>query len=1683
MLAALLVLASPGGSAADGYALPSPRRLAMEDYAVINEMLRDVTIAVPPIETAVPVGPFSAWLRVWDLNCSNLAVGEIELSSSVRPDGRVVTVAGAVGEFQIACHGRWSVQMLYYEEGTINLSAQTASIAVSYEVPAIRAEADGKNAWLELGPPLWMDECDASLPLEIDRAEGGLVATAISNPSVEGMLLGMVQDDVNGALCDTLSGEVADALRGMLDASVDFLRPHVRHSYLMETWRAAENERAEEAVRELAAKSNVSLVSLAYNVSTAHALGGAGPLPGSSSVARSANAMAAEARSAESGRIFAVQPLLQALERVINLAADAMAGVGELSVGPSTFGAESLFELARTNDIRILMQFVQITLSGLETFRLTDLTSVVGDYTLRQGFSVADLRIELQMAMHLAPVGADASLDVVNTGAYPTEAFTVTAGLRQLRVELDAILALAENSITSLQLGTVALAPIGCLLTTIFAVVISHLAVSVGDIDFPVVDGFVNEQLSQVLSTLSLSVESIFEPALLAALPSMVEELAVEPTNAAVAGFLAEVPKLLPNACPAVPPELPDGASKYVVFGSNETAAEQLLSRALAMANDLVADDETGMSPLNELVRDGLPMPATLLQLGGIQIKMPDEFHGLAHTIEVVALNLSVWNVDTIHGVEIAPADGLEHVLSATAAIGRPAAPVTTEFYAKVRLWEPAASAGGRRLSEGGQEVPRGNVYTTEEIRITLGASNMRLLLLLLLMIDQQRLAAMYASEALFWQCWLATVAPGGLRIRELLLTLGTLDVFLVECIDCDSSFFNAIADNAAAPGAKVKMHKAIQDGLDVIGALATNEALASLIDDAVAAAPEQCAILSKGGSVEPYRLQPPPLCEDSVAVVLGDLLTDSVAAIAWWHWLIAALVLGTLLTLFLTCFCRRYRRVQQTGRGVGGRAGGVLWEQHVARTTSLFGSRAVPVFAKLCVPLALFANAALFATGHLAVGATVDILLRLGDDRFDMPAYFTFSIAQSTIDMYNSGAVFLAFVVIIFSGVWPYLKLIVMLFLWFAPAYIVRPDNRGSAFAWLDTLGKWSMIDVFVMVLSIVGFNVVVNPPAALDFLWEGLFSVQLLVTPRWGLYANLLAQLVSQLSSHTCLYYHRSHLCYLDTLRRRVAARVGAHRGSSHDEVKTPHRMRGFLSPSAEDDAPHPGQRAELAARFTQTEAREAQARLPLTAHVFSVDSSGRRFAVVRRGYVWALAATLAALVPLILVASVLPNISIAFYGVVGLLMEAHEEGSHTKHFSIVGLGKFIAHQAYDQWGPEAVAFLSVLGMWLTVVLLLVCTIVAPVLQCGALALLHFKRMSRASQVRVYVAVEVITAWSYQEVYIIACVLAISQIETISRFLVQCFCNDLEPIFAALHLAGVLEKEFAECFYSAASFEVAIWLLLLSGVLLSIVTQVMMRSARVAFGQQRFRQDGVQSARPWLPYWFLPGYVAFRQLCTHQLHLVDEGSPPEMREAVARAMGAGGGTCGLPAYTLGPWRFLWQPDAGRVWYWNSRSGERCDAREMQTAGPWGSTLAVGIDDYGAPPAPVPALEMGELPYEHDVGWVVGDSRRSRGSTQQGSASPSPPGTPTEHVKAERRDTEPMDAESAEPSERVDSAGDRMEPSDPAPAPATAGAAEQSTNPPARFLTWVSDVSEGVRNQFGRWRGEGAGSRQPPSH
>ena len=83
-------------------------------------------------------------------------------------------------------------------------------------------------------------------------------------------------------------------------------------------------------------------------------------------------------------------------------------------------------------------------------------------------------------------------------------------------------------------------------------------------------------------------------------------------------------------------------------------------------------------------------------------------------------------------------------------------------------------------------------------------------------------------------------------------------------------------------------------------------------------------------------------------------------------------------------------------------------------------------------------------------------------------------------------------------------------------------PACRGAWYELLDFVGKWSVLDVIVLVVMIVGFNIKVLSPVCSSLPPE-FYHVESKIIPLWGLYANAIAQLINQCLSHLIIYYHR--------------------------------------------------------------------------------------------------------------------------------------------------------------------------------------------------------------------------------------------------------------------------------------------------------------------------------------------------------------------------------------------------------------------------------------------------------------------------------------------------------------------------------------------------------------------------------
>ena len=82
-------------------------------------------------------------------------------------------------------------------------------------------------------------------------------------------------------------------------------------------------------------------------------------------------------------------------------------------------------------------------------------------------------------------------------------------------------------------------------------------------------------------------------------------------------------------------------------------------------------------------------------------------------------------------------------------------------------------------------------------------------------------------------------------------------------------------------------------------------------------------------------------------------------------------------------------------------------------------------------LPLILASNCALFLSGHLQMGASVDLAVTFAGDSLTVPTVYSFSLGASLTDMWTAGAYPLALLIGVFSGAWPYIKLICLTACW----------------------------------------------------------------------------------------------------------------------------------------------------------------------------------------------------------------------------------------------------------------------------------------------------------------------------------------------------------------------------------------------------------------------------------------------------------------------------------------------------------------------------------------------------------------------------------------------------------------------------------------------------------------------------
>jgi len=203
-----------------------------------------------------------------------------------------------------------------------------------------------------------------------------------------------------------------------------------------------------------------------------------------------------------------------------------------------------------------------------------------------------------------------------------------------------------------------------------------------------------------------------------------------------------------------------------------------------------------------------------------------------------------------------------------------------------------------------------------------------------------------------------------------------------------------------------------------------------------------------------------------------------------------------------------------------------IQWIKELGRIdpegASLFLNPRVPIFFRIFIPMAILFSIALFISSNSGTGASVYIVFNLGR-RIKAPSLFDFSLINSVHDMWLAGSEVLSTVVAVFSGVWPYLKLVLMLISFMLPTSILSHKRREKILLILDATGKFSILDSYVLIMMMVAFHFHVEVPLSDQSKAKEGSIVDIFCLAAYSFITLIIGTLISLFLSHVITHLHR--------------------------------------------------------------------------------------------------------------------------------------------------------------------------------------------------------------------------------------------------------------------------------------------------------------------------------------------------------------------------------------------------------------------------------------------------------------------------------------------------------------------------------------------------------------------------------
>jgi len=1078
--------------------------------------------------------------------------------------------------------------------------------------------------------------------------------------------------------------------------------------------------------------------------------------------------------------------------------------------------------------------FDGIKITGLDKYTEFIPAMPIGNLTYETRGSWKNIQLEIDLVLHLSPSKAlkeDTDLAVNYNGGDITEHFQIRVGFDDVSASLTTLLAITRDSLSKLGVGTMLymdnLLPCGL---SLFheSVGVTGLDVSIGNIQEPVIDGFISLGLDKTISEIIEAIFLMYEDILLNALPSIFQGVIRDTMNLYIQQYISG------SECPAPPSNFGKGetidfrdlflsgqdALRYGGTGNSPYGDVFPWIYTVMQENFLQIDEETGAVPLIDLF-SVWPMAEDQSVERGV-IHFPDKIFHENFGVVAPGTDEKLLVGLTLQNIKIENSDTVGEPLSLID-------PVVDEPNELRNIATIGVGNNPFRISTNVvftfQKGESTSVYN--DFNIILEAYDAKMTLNILMKIMTERMINFPLNDISNPYCWLATIpAPAlddlGYRlegsdhsaaITQLEASMRKLQV-KIECKECSSIGIQEWAEELDNPENVEGASSAGNDALELlstfIGSNFSQIQIDRLLNEAASNCPHHASTVNeKGDDTNQSMFQKFTNAVEAANYTPIRSVIVFVSSIAF----AIALIVGIAIAIRIMVK-KRYEnwrtslsQEQLNALSKKQRLDDDKERDLNAITKSMFTSNtAIPTYARYGIPVVLLGNIALFLSGHLNRGAAFDIQGHIAGQEFALDDFFVFTIASTTVDLFKAGAVELALLIVVFSGIWPYTRILFSFVMWFVPPKSVSVSRRGSILSWLDSLAKWSMVDIFAFVVSLVGFRMSITSPT-MGFLPEDIYNVELFIQPLWGLYANMIAQLIAQISSHFIIHYHRR------VVNEAEAILLTEKNESSIDIALVPTASMEdsiSLSPKSEicNDEDNEERTYQLC-NYEYTRLHRDDPNDKLT---------------VRSSTNYLVFGTAGLLCVLLILGCSLPTFSVEVLGLLGLMIEAGQDFNPSiTMFSVFTIPVFIMSQAQIMQSNA-----QTIGLLIFSFLFVFCVFIAPLLQTIALVYLWYRPMTDKTRLKVLVYIEILSAWQYCEVFVISVVFAAWQLGPTSQMMINVYCSKYNESLMLLGYYGLLDPKDIQCFQVLADIEISAYLITIAAFLLALLNAFVLKASR---------------------------------------------------------------------------------------------------------------------------------------------------------------------------------------------------------------------------------------------------------------